>query len=287
MSDFARNDSLYYASKRRHRKALQAEFALRRRHGFPVEWLEPDAVQARYGFDAPGAILSHVAARIDPYRFACRLLARVRRKGGAFRPQHDRPDRPTTRGVVLRSCDDIRVRARHVVLAAGYASQHWLKQRVARNSSSYAFVTDPIDADALGPLRNTMLWETARPYLYLRSTDDRRLIVGGEDDAIDIPARRDARVLKKSRKLRDAVGKLFPHLPLHPAFAWAGTFAETDDGLPFFGPHAERGPRVHFAMAYGGNGITYSMLGAGLLRALVERRRHPLAGLFSFGRLER
>ena len=285
---FARNDSLYYASKRRHGKALQGEYALRRRHGLPVEWLDADAVQERYGFDAPAAILSSVAARIDPYRFAYRLLSRVRRKGGAVfdRSTIDRIE-TTARGVVLRSCDDVRVHARHVVLAAGYASQHWLKQRVARNSSSYAFITDPIDTDALGALRDTMLWETARPYLYLRTTDDHRLIIGGEDDAIDIPARRDARVLKKARRLCRAVGELFPHLPLLPAFAWAGTFAETDDGLPFFGPHPERGPRVHFAMAYGGNGITYSMLGAGLLRARVERRKHPLAKLFSFERLER
>jgi len=29
------------------------------------------------------------------------------------------------------------------------------------------------------------------------------------------------------------------------------------------------------------------MLGAGLLRALIERRRHPLAALFSFNRLKR
>ena len=43
-----------------------------------------------------------------------------------------------------------------------------------------------------------------------------------------------------------------------------------------------------FAMAYGGNGITYSVLGAGLLRALIERRAHPLANaLFSFDRLKR
>ncbi len=35
------------------------------------------------------------------------------------------------------------------------------------------------------------------------------------------------------------------------------------------------GPRVHFAMAYGGNGITYSMI-AQLLRARIERRRHAL-----------
>ena len=81
------------------------------------------------------------------------------------------------------------------------------------------------------------------------------------------------------------VRQRFPALPLQPTFAWAGTFAETEDGLPFFGPLRQYGPRVLFAMAYGGNGITYSMLGAGLLRALVERRRHPLAELFSFDRV--
>jgi len=74
-------------------------------------------------------------------------------------------------------------------------------------------------------------------------------------------------------------------LQTRPAFAWAGTFAETSDGLPLFGRHPQYGPRVLFALAYGGNGITYSMLGAGLLRAQIEAREHPLAKLFSFARL--
>ena len=55
---------------------------------------------------------------------------------------------------------------------------------------------------------------------------------------------------------------MFPQLTLQPAFCWAGTFAETGDGLPFFGAHAQHGPRVQFAMAYGGNGITYAAIGA-------------------------
>jgi glycine/D-amino acid oxidase-like deaminating enzyme len=42
-----------------------------------------------------------------------------------------------------------------------------------------------------------------------------------------------------------------------------------------------------FAMAYGGNGITYSAIGADLLSALIRRRPHPLARLFSFDRLKR
>ncbi|MEO8365087.1 MAG: FAD-dependent oxidoreductase [Pseudoxanthomonas sp.] len=286
--DFAAMDSLYYASKRSHAKVLREEFALRLRHGFQVELLEHGDVKTRYGIDAPAAILSHQAARIDPYRMAYRLLARLQKRGSAIfdRTKIERIQ-ATSRGITLQTAEGHVVRASHLVLAAGYASQHWLKKKVAKNRSSYAFITDPIEDAALGPLKQTMVWESARPYLYMRSTGDGRLLVGGEDDSVDIPARRDARVDRKARVLSKKVAGLFPELPLRPAFAWAGTFAETEDGLPFFGSHPQHGPRVHFAMAYGGNGITYSMLGAGLLRALIEKRKHRLAELFSFRRLDR
>lgn len=279
--------SLYYASKRRHRAVLQEEFALRQRHGFDVRWLDRDAVQDEFSLDAPGAILSGLAARVDPYCLTYRLLARLQKSGCQV---HDRTTLatldPTARGVTATTVEGVRIRCGHVVMAAGYANQRWLKPSVARNRSSYAFITDPIPEDLLGPLAQTMVWESARPYLYMRSTGDQRLLIGGEDDAVDIPARRDRRVEAKAARLLKKVGTLFPHLPLQPAFSWAGTFAETADGLPFFGPHEQWGPRVLFGMAYGGNGITYSMIGAGLLRARIERRKHPLAALFGFERLE-
>ncbi len=284
--DFAPMQSLYYASRRWNVPAMRDEFAMRARHGFDMEWLERGDVRERFGFDAPAAILSSLAARIDPYRMAYRLLSRVEKNGGAV---HDRTAiktmTATSRGVTLRTDSGVTIRAKHAVMAAGYANQHWLKQSVAKNRSSYAFITDPINAEALGTLRDTMMWESARPYVYLRSTGDGRLLVGGEDDAIDIPARRDRRVEKKTRNLTRKIASLFPDLEITPAFSWAGTFAETEDGLPFFGPHAQHGNRVHFAMAYGGNGITYSMIGAGLIRALIERRKHPLSKLFSFDRI--
>ncbi|MES2858086.1 MAG: FAD-dependent oxidoreductase [Pseudomonadota bacterium] len=283
--DFARMRSLYYASKRRHRSDLAEEFAMRSRHGFAVEWLEPQQVREAYGFDAPCAILSEKAARIDPYRMAHRLLERWQRAGVHV---HDRT--PVTRiaanarGVELETAGGARIRARYLVMAAGYAGQKFLRKDVAKNRSSYAFITDPINPALLGPLNDTMVWESARPYLYMRTTGDGRLLIGGEDDNIDIASKRDAQVDAKARKLAKQVSKLFPHLPVEPAFAWAGTFAETKDGLPWFGAHKQHGPRVLFAMAYGGNGISYSMLGAGLLRAAIERRKHPLARLFGFER---
>ncbi|KAF1015172.1 MAG: Glycine oxidase [Stenotrophomonas maltophilia] len=279
-------DSLYLASRHRDMPTLRAEGQARRQAGLDSRWLDSAALQARFGVSAEGALLTRQAARVDPYCLTYRLLRRLRQRGGHV---HDRTTlhslQPTARGVTPRTEAGATVRARHVVLATGYAAQHWLKPRVARNRSSYAFITDPIDRAVLGPLSRTMVWESARPYLYLRATGEGRLLVGGLDDAVDIPARRDRRVQAKASKLLRQLQHWFPQLDPVPAFSWAGTFAETADGLPFFGPHPQWGPRVQFAMAYGGNDITYSMIGAGLLRAGIERRRHPLQALFGFGRL--
>ncbi len=283
---FETRDSLYYASRKRDHTPLENEFRMRKAHGFDVTWLAQGEIKERYGFSAPAGILNRPAACVDPYRMTYRLLSRLERNGVGV---HDRTAvaklHANPRSVELELENGARVRAKHVVVAAGYEGERFLPQKVATNHSSYAFVTDPISRDELGVLAKTMMWETARPYLYLRTTSDNRLLVGGADDRLDIPKRRDARVDRKARSLAKKAQKLFPHLNVTPTFSWAGTFAETSDGLPYFGPHPATGPRVHFAMAYGGNGITYSMLGAGLLLALIEGKRDRLAPLFTFDRL--
>jgi glycine/D-amino acid oxidase-like deaminating enzyme len=285
--DFGMQQSLYYASTRSEKADLLEEFALRIKHGFEAEWLDAGAVKERFGIKAPGAILTLLAARVDPYCMASRLMnSLVERGGRVFDRTVIDTIETSDRSVTLTTEDGFQMRAAHVVMAAGYESQKWLKKSVAKNRSSYAFITDPIEKSDLGLLASTMVWESARPYLYMRSTGDGRLLVGGDDDDIDIPARRHRRVESKTRKLCKKVKKLFPELPLAPAFSWGGTFAETEDGLPFFGEHPQYGPRVQFAMAYGGNGISYSMTGASLLRANMEGRRHPLAALFGFSRLD-
>lgn len=282
---FARAHSLYFASNSRHRDRLLAECRRRRDAGLQVDWLEADELARRFGLDAPAAILTRPAARVDPYRACHALLRAIVRNGGrvfdrttvsgfAVRARHVRVD--TDRGVALR--------ARWLVVAAGYESQQWLDARIARNRSSYAFATDPLDD--VGRLRGVLAWETARPYLYLRTTGEGRLIVGGADDRIDVPALRDARVRRKAALLARKVAQRLG-IAVQPAWAWGGTFAETMDGLPFFDAHPQHGPRVLFALAYGGNGIAYARLGADVLAARLNRRAHPCDGLVSFARFDR
>jgi glycine/D-amino acid oxidase-like deaminating enzyme len=285
--DYQPMKSLYFASRWYHRQQLIDEGALRRQHGFKVQTLSRKDLTAMYGIDAPTALLSEVGGEMDPYQMVHKLLRAVRRAGGAVHDHTRIASFRSVRGSVHATTDDgCTIRAGHLVMAAGYENERHVDQKVAKNRSSYAYVTDTLDGP-LGGLEDTLVWESARPYIYLRRTGDRRVLVGGEDDDLDLTLRRDAMVLSKAEKLRRKAQKLFPGLALAPAFAWAGTFAETADGLPFFGPHEQHGPRVLFAMAYGGNGITYSQIGAEVLLATIRGRRHPSAKLFSFERLKR
>ena len=277
--------SLYFASKSRHVAALRREYDARQTHGLPVEKLDREAVRERFGLDAPGALWTPHAGRLDPYRFARVMLHRLRRQGVRV---HDAstveawtaaPD-----GLRLRLESGAQVRCRHLVVAAGYETQRWIEQDVARNHSSYALVTEPMERLPL-QLDDNLLWETARPYVYLRATDDRRIIIGGEDDRIDLPAKRAAALPRKVGKLMARLRELAPDSAPELAFSWAGTFAETADGLPFVGNAPGHDPRVHFVMAYGGNGITYSTIAAAMVREAIAGRRHPLDTLFGFARL--
>jgi glycine/D-amino acid oxidase-like deaminating enzyme len=282
---YKRAESLYYASRPWHARAVREEGERRLAHGFSLEILERDALAERFGIDAAVALLTHVAAEIDPYRMALGLFRALMREGGRV---FDRTEvtaiESTSRRVVLRTDREASVTCEHAVIAGGYESRTFLRERVARNHSTYALVTEPI-AHLPAWARRTLVWESRRPYLYMRNAGDGRLLVGGEDDLVDVPAKRDRAVLKKSARLLKKLGKLLGRDDLEQGFAWAGTFAETEDGLPFFGPHREHGPRVHFAMAYGGNGIVYSVVGAELIRRRILRESHPLARFLSFERI--
>ena len=89
---------------------------------------------------------------------------------------------------------------------------------------------------------------------------------------------------KKVAELRKAYQRFYPHGPaIEVAYAWAGTFGETKDGLAYIGEPPEV-PNAYFALGYGGNGITYSMIAAGIIADLCLGRENPDAQIFRFGR---
>ena len=282
---FDRKKSLYLASRKRDRKALREELELRRAIGIHVDWLDEDDIAARFSFRRPAALLSADAAQVDAYAFAHGLLRDAVKRGLRVFDRTTILDvRARDDGVTLTSAEHWQVEAKHVVFAAGYETRDFLKPKVAELISTFAVASEPMaDIPGWGEDR-CVIWEHAHPYLYLRTTSDGRVIVGGEDEPFRDPNRRDRVLPKKAERLAERFRDLFPEIDFRVEFAWAGTFGETKDGLAYIGAHPDW-PSSFFALGYGGNGITYSVIAAEIIRDALLGRVHRHADLFRFDRL--
>ena len=280
---FRRRPSLYYASRSRDVKALHGEGAVRRRAKLPCEVLDANELGRLVDFDAPVALWSNVGGEVDPWRLTYALLARCATRDFAL---YGRTNAlgivPTKTGLEVHT-ERGRVRAKHVIVAAGYEAERFLPRRVADLHSSFALITEPVKAFD-GWSERCLVWESARPYLYLRTTSDNRVLVGGEDIPFRHPAHRDARVPSKADTLIDKARRLFPRIEMDPAYGWAGTFGETKHGLAYIGACPGGDARVHFALGYGGNGIAYSAIAADVLTAAVLYQPHRYRDTFAFDR---
>ncbi len=280
---FERRPSCYLASRPRDANSLREEFELRRKHGFEVEFLTEEQIADRFDFDAPAAIWSRNAAQVDAYRLAYQLLGRAVARGTRI---FDRTEvvemEPQGSGWKLISNAGHSVVADELVVATGYEAVKLLPRKLVRLHSTFALASQPLDDFAGWPDR-CLLWETARPYFYARTTDDGRAVIGGEDEKFRSPVARDALIPRKTDRLLQRFRKLFPRIPIQAEYAWAGTFAETLDGLPYIGGLPEL-PHAWFALGYGGNGITFSMLAADLIAAAIDGRPGDELALFRFHR---
>lgn len=282
---YERKDSLYLASDRRGAKDNEAEFKLRRQHGIPAELLDKTAVKDEYRIDRRNAIRHNRAAQLDAYRAASGIIRRhiasgalklyTRTEVAKLKCEKD--------GVHLMTRNDLRIRAKHVVCAPGYESETFLPKRMMAINSTYALVTQPLPEAAFWKDK-ALIWESARPYFYLRGTTEGRIMLGGGDVKFKDERRRDALLEAKRDDLLAQCGQLFPHLKgLTADFSWCGTFGETDDGLPYIGEYPGM-KGVSFALGYGGNGTTFSMIAAEIIRNRLQGVKDERESLFGFRR---
>jgi glycine/D-amino acid oxidase-like deaminating enzyme len=278
-----RRPSLYLASDQGHVAQLRDECEARQSVGIDVSFLSGAQLQRQSGIDRPGSLWSSQAFEIDPYSFTARLILRSVQRGLQVFDKTEivRCD-PHEHGMRLRAVDGPHIDAKKVVFASGYETMELLPRDLCKLTSTFAAVSQPID-DFSGWPQRCLIWETARPYLYVRTTQDNRVIIGGEDVDIIDPQQRDRLVRQKSQVLCDRFAELLPHMRLRPECAWAGVFGETKDGLPYIGSLPAL-PHAYFALGYGGNGITFSLLAAEIITALFLGKQDKRASLFGFDR---
>ncbi|MBA2354637.1 MAG: FAD-binding oxidoreductase [Acidobacteria bacterium] len=234
-----------------------------------------------------GAIETRGNAAFDPFKASLGLMAAAVAHGAqVFERSAVRRIERDGEGVRVHTAHG-QVVASRVIVATGYATPDFrpLAGRF-RMHHTYVLATEPVDDEQrrdLG-LGNVLLWDTDRPYHYVRWTDDQRLLIGGEDRPVDPRRRRATQFREATRQLRAHFEALLPALAdIRTDYAWEGLFAMTPDSLPYIGPH-RRYPRHLFALGYGGNGMTFGFMAARMLLEHWQGTASPDHALFAFTR---
>ncbi|WP_343660753.1 FAD-dependent oxidoreductase [Chryseobacterium sp.] len=281
---FKRKKSLYYASKKKDVAWLKKEFEARKNAGFEVKWLSEDQILEQFGFENTyGGILSKQGASIDAFQFAHELFQHNVKKGLKIFDKTEMVEVEEHKGFNLVTVDNgYQIKAKKIIYCIGYESKNLLKENFVTLKSTYAVVSE-IDKSKFKNITSTLVWNTDDPYLYMRTTDDGRLLMGGEDEDFYNAEKRDAILNIKEKRIIKTLKKIKPDYHFYPDFVWAGTFGETKDGLPYISEH-KKFKNSYFVLGFGGNGITFSVTGMEMASLFMKNKKHPLSRYFKFGR---
>lgn len=281
---FKKKESLYYAAFKKDVPNLEKEFEARKNCGFSVTWLSAQEIEEKYQLHHTfGGILSKQGGSIDAFKFTHDLLAfNVKRGLQVYDKTAINSSHYTSSNVLLTTNYGNTISAKKVIYCNGYESSEMIKDDFLKLLSTYVIIGEPNKEDQ-SLLNNTLFWNTAEPYIYFRTTEDNRVLIGGEDEEFINAAKRNLSIKYKSAKLQKYLKKTLPHYDFRLDFSWAGTFGETKDGLPYIGKHPDF-KSSYFLLGFGGNGITFSVIGTNVISKMLQGKKHPLQEHFRFRR---
>ncbi|WP_019638433.1 NAD(P)/FAD-dependent oxidoreductase [Paenibacillus fonticola] len=276
-------NSLYLASSEADLSMLREEFTTLCRHHFPVEWWDRNMIAERFPFQKSGAIYSYCDGEGNPFAFVHGLIQAAAANGVSIFEQTEASGFKFLKDGVLCRAGDYTIRAKHVIFSAGYETQQFHKEKGAHLTSSFVMVTEP--ADHFDDwFERCLIWETARPYLYMRTTPDQRIMIGGLDEPLENDRLDEARHLHQGQVLLEKLHQLFPEKKhLQAAYAYGAVFGESRDGLPYIGPHPDY-PHCYFLKGLGGNGAVYSMIAAEMITDVLTGKQRRDMDWFSLTR---
>jgi len=203
---FRRSPSLFMAVRKSDIATLADECAARERAGFGVSWLDDTKLRDRWGLIGSAAIESAQGASVDPYALTFHALDTVCRGGGSvFERTGVSAFEFSPRRVRLATDRGSTISAKHVVVATGYEVAELLPDLPVSLHTSFALVTQPIESLRHRYPDGMLFWDLDDPYLYGRTTDDGRLLIGGRDETYRDPVRRRRARPAKTRALARAV----------------------------------------------------------------------------------
>ncbi|MCG7345819.1 FAD-binding oxidoreductase [Sporosarcina sp. ACRSL] len=277
--EFNRRDTLYSASCAEDVEKLKNEYEFLKMHNCELTFLTKEEIEAKYPFSRDAAIYSYNDAEINPFRYTHALLNYAARKGVRIYENTEMNGHHYEKEqnmMVVSTKNRCSIQARTVIFAAGYEGMEIKKEKKASFVSTFTVTTNQIDN--LSEWHNrSLIWETARPYIYMRTTKDNRIIVGGLDDNTNYSDDRDSKLIHKRDQLIGELNKRFPKINAKAEFFLSAFYGGTVDGIPIIGKYEEY-PNSYFLFAFGDNGTVYSqLLSKIIVKEIVEGYSPDLA----------
>ena len=280
---YATKNSLYFAHDAKAKKWLTIEYEIRNRYKLGVKWLNEKELKNDYGIISKGGILSEKAASVDAYQLTHNLIAmNVRRGLKVFDQTQINFSKENKNGIEFKTTDGITIKARKAIYCTGYESTSLLKEKVADLIYTWATISEenmPIPK----LFYDTLVWNTEAPYLYMRTTDDNRLLIGGEDSKFKFNQLNNSTKEKKSKTLISKLHDIVPSITFIEDHTWGGVFGTTKDGLPYIGKSPEFNHAL-FVLGFGGNGITFSIQAMDIITDILKNKPNKLSHYYRFGR---
>jgi glycine/D-amino acid oxidase-like deaminating enzyme len=288
--DFKRVSNYIYANSEDEIKDLEEEYKAGRELGLQISF--PVKTENKYfGFKNFGYLEIKNQGKFHPLKFIYAITNLAKKNGVEIYEQTEVKDFKTAGDSKSHNfhipavvyTDKAVVKADWVIVATYEPFNKPLKLYFKK-----AFYTTYVmGADLKGSKYKEGIYEDlANPYHYIRIDKTKikgkgkyQFIAGGEDHRSDVHVGPE----KNFKALSSYIQKVFPKSSYTVTHKWSGPILEPVDGLPFIGPIDHK--NVLYAMAFSGNGMTYSAISAQIFSDIVRGKRNKLLHIYHADRV--
>lgn len=279
--EFERVDTLYSASCLSDVEPLKKEYEFLKKHHCDLDFITREEIEKKYPFSREAAIYNYGDGQMNPFKFTHALINHTYQKGTRIFEHTEMNGHYFNKEenkMVITTKNGFNIKATHVIFAAGYEGLEIKKEKQASFVSTFTVTTKPIE-DLSVWYKRTLLWETARPYIYIRTTKDNRIIIGGLDDSTNYPEDRDSKLVSKKNQLLNELNQLFPTLKVEADYFLSAFYGGITDGIPIIGQYDDF-PNCYFLFAFGDNGTVYSQVLSKLIAEQLIHQKSSDLGLY-------
>ena len=283
--DYSKKDTLLYTSKNLEKNEIYAEYKIRKDNGFDVDFIDETSNPFKFDLKA-GIYCNNGGAQFDPYKYTHELLDISYKRGVRIYENTEVVGVDYLKnGVLVDTTYGYKIKGTIVIVATGYNVNLFSKRNFGTKSTTFNIATKPV-SNFTAWYKKALIRDNNLPYNYYRTTDDNRIIIGGEDIRFVPDIFNEKAAHEKYDILEQRLKFMFKDIKdIEIEYKYCGAFASTKDNLGFLGEDPDNN-KLWYCLGYGANGILFSMLGGMMLSDLYLGKRSDDLRLFKVDRFD-